>query len=103
MSPVPGLHDVRSSLRSKIRSIPRVYRSSYLDLHMLSREKERLEKELDQLKQKQRRAEQRLVEIYEQMEQLAPPRGEQESKEGGSGQSMVSGKGEGWRVVKVGY
>lgn len=43
---VMGIKDVKSIHSVGIRSIPKVQRSSYLDLYMLKREKDRLEKEL---------------------------------------------------------
>ena len=42
---LPGLHKLRTMFSAKKRSIPRVQSSTYLDLYMLNKEKERLLKE----------------------------------------------------------
>ncbi len=46
---LPGLHAVRTMQSSKKRSIPRIQSSSYLDLYMLQKEKDRLIKENERL------------------------------------------------------
>lgn len=43
---IPGIRDVKSIHSTGIRSIPKVQRAPYLELYMLKREKDRLEKEL---------------------------------------------------------
>ena len=42
---VPSIRDMKSMHTAGIRSIPKAQRSSYLDLFILSKEKDRLEKE----------------------------------------------------------
>jgi hypothetical protein len=44
-----GLHVLRTMNSTKKRSIPRIHNSAYLDLYMLSKEKERLLKERERL------------------------------------------------------
>ena len=44
---LPGLHKLRTMFSAKKRSIPRVQSSTYLDLYMLDKEKERSLKEGD--------------------------------------------------------
>jgi hypothetical protein len=39
-----GLREIRTMTSSKKRSIPRVQSSAYLDLYMLKKEKDRIEK-----------------------------------------------------------
>ncbi len=43
---MPGLKDIKSIHSIGARSIPKVQRSSYLELYILRREKDRLEKEV---------------------------------------------------------
>jgi len=45
MTQVAGIRDVKSIHSIGARSIPKVQRSSYLELYMLRREKDRLEKD----------------------------------------------------------
>ena len=58
-----GLHTVRTMQSSKKRSIPRVQSSSYLDLFMLQKEKERLIKENERLLMKMEQTNKRLEAI----------------------------------------
>lgn len=43
---IPGLGNIKSIHSAGARSIPKAQRSSYLELYMLRREKDRLEKEI---------------------------------------------------------
>jgi len=45
---LPGLHKLRTMFSVKKRSMPRVQGSTYLDLYMLGKEKERLLKQSEQ-------------------------------------------------------
>ena len=58
-----GLHALRTMYSGKKRSIPRVQSSSYLDLYMLGKEKERLLKEDERLCARKDAIEKRLEEI----------------------------------------
>lgn len=49
---VPGLREVKSTHSIGMRSIPKVQRSSYLELYTLGREKERWTKEISELDRK---------------------------------------------------
>jgi prefoldin subunit 5 len=60
------------------RSIPKAQSSSYLDLYMLQKERERLEKERSLLEKRGQGIEKRLKEIQQQIEAL-----EKSAKEGG--------------------
>lgn len=58
-----GLHTVRTMSSTKRRSIPRIQSSTYLDLYMLNKEKERLLKEDERLCMKRDATKKRLEEI----------------------------------------
>jgi len=58
-----GIHGVRTMQSRKKRSIPRVQRSTYLDLYMLNKEKERLLKEDKKLSMREDNVRRRLEEI----------------------------------------
>jgi len=65
-----GLQDIKTSRSLNVRSIPRTHRSKYLDLFMLGKEREKLEKELEILSQKMPTKQKRLEEIAKQMAEL---------------------------------
>jgi len=67
---LPGLHKLRTMLSAKKRSIPRVQSSSYLDLYMLDKEKERLLKETERLGLRDTGVKKRLEEIELEMNAL---------------------------------
>jgi hypothetical protein len=65
-----GLHGLRTMLSTKKRSIPRVQSSTYLDLYMLGKEKERLLKESERLGLRDTVIEKRLKEIDSEANKL---------------------------------
>ena len=65
-----GLHVVRSMHSTKKRSIPRVQSSTYLDLYMLNKEKERLLKEGERLGLRDTVIKKRLEEIDLEMNKM---------------------------------
>ena len=69
---VSGLRDIRSLHTSGRRSIPRVQSSAFLDLYMLQKAKDRLEKEAALLIKRGQAIEKRLSEIQKQMDSLEP-------------------------------
>ena len=74
---IGGFRDIRSMHTTGQRSIPRTQTSSYLDLYMLQKERERLEKELSHLEKRRQAIERRLKDIQEQRGRLGkPPWGE---------------------------
>jgi len=77
---VGGLRDIRSMHSTGRRSIPKAQSSSYLDLYMLQKERERLEKERSLLEKRRQGIERRLKEIQEQIGVL-----EKSAQEGGGG------------------
>ena len=63
MMQVAGIRDVKSIQSTGTRSIPKVQRSSYLELYMLKREKDRLEKEIYGLDKRRNTAKRQLDSI----------------------------------------
>jgi hypothetical protein len=70
MTDVSGLREIRSLHSTGKRGIPRVQSSAYLDLYVLEREKERLEKEAALLDKRNRTILKRLADIQRQTETL---------------------------------
>lgn len=67
---LPGLHNVRTMFSAKKRSIPRVQSSTYLDLFMLNKEKERLLKESGRVGMRDTGIKKRLEEIDMEVNKL---------------------------------
>jgi hypothetical protein len=67
---LPGLHKIRTMFSAKKRSIPRVQSSTYLDLYMMNKEKERLLKESERVGMRDTGIKKRLEEIDLEMNRL---------------------------------
>jgi len=65
-----GIRDIKSIHSIGARSIPKVQRSRYLELYMLRREKDRLEKELFALDKRRNLANRQLESINKRIEKL---------------------------------
>jgi predicted nucleic acid-binding Zn-ribbon protein len=65
-----GLRETRTMHGSKKRSIPRVQSSAYLDLYMLGKEKDRLEKEMFIIEKRKTSLQKRLDDIAVEMKKL---------------------------------
>lgn len=65
-----GLREIRSIQSIGARSIPKVQRSSYLELYMLRREKDRLEHEMFALDKRRNSADRQLNTINRRIEDL---------------------------------
>lgn len=70
LSRILGARDIKSTHSVGARSIPKVQRSSYLELYMLRREKDRLEKEILALDKQMGRARKQLTSVDKRIEQL---------------------------------
>lgn len=70
VSEISGLRSIRSMHSSGKRSIPRAQSSAYLDLYMLRKEKDRLEKELYILDKRTKDIQKKLDDLNKQMEKL---------------------------------
>ena len=84
VSEISGLRSIKSMHSSSKRSIPRVQSSAYLDLYMLRKEKDRLEKEIYILDKRKKDIQKKLDEINKEMEKLQkaePGRKESVAKE----------------------
>ena len=62
-----GLGDLRTAITNRVHAKPPQKGTAHLDLYLLSKEKQRLEKELTRLEQRQRRIQEHLVEIRQAM------------------------------------
>lgn len=67
---MPGIRDIKSIHSVGARSIPKVQRSSYLELYMLRREKDKLEKEIFALDKRRNAANRQLNSINNRIEKL---------------------------------
>ncbi|MEW6003229.1 MAG: hypothetical protein AB1638_11380 [Nitrospirota bacterium] len=67
---MPGIRDMKSVHSIGARSIPKVQRSSYLELYMLRREKDRLEKEIFAIDKRRSAAYKQLDSIDKRIEKL---------------------------------
>ena len=67
---MPGLKDIKSIHSIGARSIPKVQRSNYLDLYILRREKDRLEKEVFALDKRKTAADRQFNSIVKRIEKL---------------------------------
>jgi len=65
---IAGLRDIRSHRSIGRRSIPRLQSSAYLELYMLGKERDRLEKELALLEKRRKGIGKRLSDIRREME-----------------------------------
>ena len=70
VSEISGLRSIKSMHSSSKRSIPRVQSSAYLDLYMLRKEKDRLEKEIYILDKRKNETQKRLDDVNKGMEKL---------------------------------
>lgn len=103
-----SLGDMRTSISAHARSAPRQGGSTYLEVYLLDKEKQRLETELAVLDKRQKRIEGRLGEIRQAVEGLLNKAEQKPS-------ASVSGTGEGqppevkgsdprkWRTMTVRY
>ena len=70
ISEISGLRSIKSMHSSGKRSIPRVQSSTYLDLYMLRKEKDRLEKEIYILDKRKKDILKKLDEVNKEMDKL---------------------------------
>jgi hypothetical protein len=83
-----GLRNLKSVHSVGIRSIPKAQRSSYLELYVLRREKDRLEKEILALTKRKAAADQNLGSIIKQIERLQSEAHEGQKTKGPRGAPM---------------
>ena len=86
---ISGVHTVRTMISTKKHAIPRIQSSTYLDLYMLNKEKERLLKEAARLALRNTVIEKRLEEISLEMYKLQDA---ETVSNGGEGKINPSGR-----------
>ena len=87
-----GLNDLRTVLSSHVHSKPAQKGTAHLDLYLLSKEKQRLEKELGRLEQQQRRIRERLADICQAMGMFEKEAERERSSEEASTELGAGGK-----------
>lgn len=100
VSEISGLRSIKSMRSSSKRSIPRVQSSAYLDLYMLRKEKDRLEKEIYILDKRKIETQKKLNDVNKQMDKLL--KAEPERKEGVS-QEVKKPKESEWKTMTLKY
>jgi len=75
---VLSLRDIKSIHSVGARSIPRVQRSPYLDLYMLRKEKDRLEREIFALGERKNSGEKQLDDIDKHIKKLQSEAGQEQ-------------------------
>ena len=99
---ISGLRDIRS-MHSTRRSIPRFKNSAFLDLYMLQKEKERLEKEVALLVKRNQGIRKRLSDIQRQMEGLEQSAQSDRPGNGGEKVTERSGPVKKWKTFSMNY
>lgn len=100
VSEISGLQSIKSMRTTGKRSIPRTQSSAYLDLYMMKKEKDRLEKEIYILDKRKKSIQKRLDDINREMEKLE--RQEAERKENFS-QEFKKPAEKGWKRISLSY
>ncbi len=95
-----GLSQIRTMHSAKKRSIPRVQSSAYLDLYMLRKEKDRLEKEVFVLDKRKKGMQKRLDEINTEMANLEKT--ETKSREAKPERLRIP-SGKEWKTMRLNY
>ena len=99
-SEINGLRGIKSMHSTSKRSIPRAESSAYLDLYMLRKEKDRLEKEIYILEKRKKDAEKKLNDIDKQMDKLQKAEVERKDK-ASQGFSELPDKN--WKTMSLKY
>ncbi len=106
-----SINDVGSSIRDaktarggNLRAAPRPKGSAYLDLFMLTKERDKLEKEESNLEKRKMQIQKRLEEITERVEMLRKDLEKQEENPGKKKTFQArSAPDKNWRTVSLGY
>ena len=88
MQQISSLRNLKDIHSVGIRSIPKAQRSSYLELYVLRREKDRLEKEIVALKKRKAAADRQLGSITKHIERLQSGAHEDQKTKGPRGTPM---------------
>ena len=100
LSEISGLRSIKSMHSSNKRSIPRVQSSAYLDLYMMRKEKDRLEKDVYILDKRKGESQKKLDHVNKQMDKLL--KAEPEEKEKPS-QEVKKSSGKDWKTMNLKY
>jgi len=65
-----GLGDLRTAITNRVHAKPPQKGTAHLDLYLLSKEKQRLEKEVTRLERQQKRVREHLTEVCQTIEEL---------------------------------
>jgi chromosome segregation ATPase len=98
---IRSLQAIRSMRSTGQRSIPKVQRSTYLDLYMSTKEKERLEKEISNLDRRKQDLQMKLDNVKSRMDELQKP--EAARKERASQESEEHSLAKEWKTMSVTY
>lgn len=99
-----SVRDIKTARGGSLRTAPRPKGSAYLDLFMLTKEKEKLEREESNLEKRKAQIQKRFKEIAQQVEMLTKDLEKQEKKplEGKNSQVKSTSK-KNWRTISLGY
>lgn len=100
LSDIAGLRGIKTMLTGKKRSIPRMKSSVYLDLYMLKKEKDRLEKEMCVSGRKDKETRKKLDEISKAMVKLQKEGTKRNENIGGE---PVKTSGKDWKKMDFNY
>lgn len=97
---IKSLGDMRTTISTHARSTPRQQGSTYLEVYLLDKERQRLETELAMLAKRQRRVEARLGEIRQAVERLKAQATDGPPGAKAKPSPLSPGR---WRSLAVGY
>ena len=100
VSEMSGLRSIKSMHSSNKRSIPRVQNSAYLDLYMLRKEKDRLEKDIYILDKRKIGTQKKLDDVNKQMDKLLKTEPERKEK---LSQEVKKPRGKDWKTMSLKY
>lgn len=106
MKSAQGMKSINTPVKSQIHAIPNPLRATYLDLFMLQKERENLEKECQRITGILKNNKKRLSEIKEQMAELLETQDISLRKSSLSGTRVFSSsqdKRTEWKTMKLGY
>jgi len=100
VSEMSGLRSIKSMHSSNKRSTPRVQNSAYLDLYMLRKEKDRLEKDIYILDKRKIGTQKKLDDVNKQMDKLLKTEPERKEK---LSQEVKKPRGKDWKTMSLKY
>lgn len=96
-----GVENVRTMKSQGARSLPRSHSDAYIDLFVLHKEKERLEKELSEMAKRAEKTTKRLEELGVRIEKLQTSNGEEKEMAKEPLEGVTAKKD--WKVVNINY